>query len=179
MDKLSIALSYLGAEALDRYVQPVSQQTRPTTWGQLKQKLKRRYLAITDEETLEELKQVKQRTTVMAYLRAFIKAASLCAVLPGCLKTTLFVRGLLPEIQNWVYPQHPRDVDRRHHRSSEGGGRTEPSAQIARADRDNHPPEQSASDIDGPKKYDPRKTGRGTNWRESSVGVGPEGNSDK
>lgn len=110
-DKLSIALSYLDAEALDWYVQSLNQLTRPKTWEELKAKLKRHYLAVTDEEALEELKLVKQRSTVMVYLRAFNRAASLCATLPESLKTKLFIRGLLPEIQNWVYPQHPPDMD--------------------------------------------------------------------
>lgn len=44
-DELSIALSYLDAEALDWYVQALNQQTRPRTWEELKVKLKRHYLA--------------------------------------------------------------------------------------------------------------------------------------
>lgn len=110
-DKLSVALSYPDTEALDWYVQSLNQQTRPKTWVELKQKIKRHYLAVTDEEALEELKQVRQKTAVMTYLRAFNKAASLSAALSEGLKTKLFIRGLLPEIQNWVYPQHPQDMD--------------------------------------------------------------------
>lgn len=48
-EKLSVALSYLDAEALDWYVQALNPQTRPRTWEELKAKLKRHYLATTDE----------------------------------------------------------------------------------------------------------------------------------
>lgn len=110
-DKLSIALSYIDAGALDWYVQALNRQTRSRTWEKLKAKLKRHYLATTDEEALEELKRARQDSTVLLSLRRFNRAASACNALSEKLKTKLSVRGLTPDIQNWVYPQKPPNMD--------------------------------------------------------------------
>lgn len=110
-EKLSIALSYLDAEALDWHVQALNQQTRPRTSQELKAKLKRHYSATTDEEALEKLKRVRQDSAVLVYLQRFSRAASACIALWEEPKTKLFVRGLTPEIQNWVYPQKLPNMD--------------------------------------------------------------------